>query len=177
MSKLVAYLFAGALLYQTFHWIEHGVQMYQHVLLSWPAAHSHGILFFLDFEWNHFVFNTGYLIVLIIVLYLLHRSFPSDSAKDSARIFLWIGVFLQGYHEIEHVIKIWQHITTSCEPCPGILGNFFDGVYVHFIFNTVVLILPAITFFAYGFPIYLMNVVQSLYQKGATNHPKIPPPL
>ncbi|MDP3734824.1 MAG: hypothetical protein Q8R39_00120 [bacterium] len=113
-------LFSLALLYQLFHWIEHVVQVYQHWLRGMPAAQSHGILFFLDFEWNHFVFNTGYFIALLVVLILIITKRQVFDIRASALWLLGIGTAIQGYHQIEHIVKISQHLARGCEPCPGI---------------------------------------------------------
>ena len=148
VSKSVIYIFIASLLYQVFHWIEHLAQVWQHWILSIPASASHGILFFFDFEWNHFTFNTLYLVGLLTVFIKL---IPLRKSHALAFFMLLIGIIVQGYHEVEHVAKIIQHITRNCEPCPGILGNFLDGVYFHFALNTTVLLFPLIAFFAYGF--------------------------
>ncbi|MEK7560408.1 MAG: hypothetical protein AAB539_00430 [Patescibacteria group bacterium] len=135
VSKFAAYLFAGALAYQILHWIEHIAQVYQHWWLGLPAKASHGILFFLDLEWNHFVFNTGYLLLLGAAWWLWRKNGLRSRLLDST-------VIIQSYHVFEHTVKIVQHVRTACEPCPGILGKYFDGVYLHFMFNTLVLLLP-----------------------------------
>ncbi|MEK9195496.1 MAG: hypothetical protein AAB975_03910, partial [Patescibacteria group bacterium] len=51
------------------------------------------------------------------------------------------------YHVIEHIIRVSMHVKTGCEPCPGILGKFVDGIYLHFTFNTIVFFLPLIAAF------------------------------
>ena len=142
-----SWFFVVALLYQLFHWIEHVAQVYQHWLLGLPAPKSHGILFFLDFEWNHFVFNTGYLLALVIILFWIIAKRAGHSNMRFTILLLLLGVLIQGYHEIEHIVKIYQHLTVACDSCPGILGKRLDGVYVHFTFNTLVLALPLSAFF------------------------------
>ena len=134
-------ILALALVIQGFHWIEHLAQVYQHWWLSLPIKESKGILFFLDLEWNHFVFNSVYFLLLVFVWFRIQKtSFPV------AMRFLIVGTLIQGYHVIEHTVRIWQHIQTACEPCKGILGWYVDGVYLHFIFNTLVFLLPLIAF-------------------------------
>ena len=144
--RWVVLLFALALIYQFFHWIEHLAQVYQHWLLKLPAAASHGVLFFLDFEWNHFVFNTGYFIALAVTLgyFLLKRR--TLAVRAGAIALLATGTLIQAYHQVEHTVKIAQHLALGCEPCPGILGKVLDGVYLHFTLNTIVLVLPLAAF-------------------------------
>lgn len=134
-------ILALALVIQGFHWIEHLAQVYQHGWLSLPIKESRGILFFLDLEWNHFVFNSAYLVLLVAAWFLLRRI----SSRVATR-FLVVGVFIQSYHLIEHIVRVQQHIQTACEPCKGILGWYVDGVYLHFTFNTLVLALPLVAF-------------------------------
>jgi hypothetical protein len=144
--RFVTVLFTFALLYQLFHWIEHAAQVYQHWFQALPAKDSHGILFFLDFEWNHFVFNTGYFVALLIVLVMLVARRHAFGIRASALWLIGIGTAIQGYHQIEHMVKIFQHLARGCEPCPGILGKVLDGVYLHFTLNTLVLLLPLAAF-------------------------------
>lgn len=134
-------ILALALAIQGFHWIEHFAQVYQHWWLSLPIKESKGILFFLDLEWNHFVFNFIYLLLLVAVWFLLRRK-----VSRTVIWFLATGTLIQGYHLIEHTVRIWQHIQTACEPCKGILGWYIDGVYLHFTFNTLVFVLPLAVF-------------------------------
>lgn len=134
-------ILALVLLIQGLHWVEHIAQVYQHWWLSLPIKESKGILFFLDLEWNHFVFNSVYLLLLVAVWFLIR--------KVSFRVAAWFlisGTLLQGYHVVEHIVRIWQHVQTACEPCKGILGWYIDGVYLHFAFNMFVLILPLAAF-------------------------------
>lgn len=141
MPSWTVYIFVVALVYQIFHLIEHLAQVYQHWVVGLPASKSHGIIFFLDFEWNHFIFNTLYLIGLLIILWVCVRT-RTNRVYPPGFYMLLSGTIVQGYHQIEHIVKIFQHLTVACEPCPGILGAYFDGVYLHFTLNAIVFILP-----------------------------------
>lgn len=146
-------VFAGALVYQIFHWIEHVAQVYQHWWLGISLLESHGILFFFDFEWNHFVFNSIYLLGLTIVFWRggLYKTSTFGGKEAIAVKIFFAGLILQLYHQVEHSVKIYQHISRGCEPCPGILGWYVDGIYLHFFFNTAVLISPLVAFFVLGY--------------------------
>ena len=137
-----------ALILQFFHYTEHVAQVYQHWLKGLPIKESGGILYFLNLEWNHLIFNDIYLILLILafVAYVsLIKKDPSlSSSLRSALFFIGATLVIQGYHVIEHIIRVGMHINTGCEPCPGILGKFVDGIYLHFTFNTIVFLLPLI---------------------------------
>ena len=61
------------------------------------------------------------------------------------------GVFIQGYHIIEHGFKIVQHIQTGIQGTPGILGPFFDLAILHYYLNVFQYIPITFVFFGYGF--------------------------
>lgn len=142
-------LFSFALIVQFFHYTEHVAQVYQHWWQGLPIKESEGILYFLNLEWNHLIFNGLYLALLsfVFIAYaiLLKKEGPLLLPSVKTALFL-IGIttIIQGYHVIEHVVRIGMHIKTGCEPCPGILGKFADGIYIHFTFNTAVFFLPLI---------------------------------
>ena len=145
IGRTAILIYLGALLVQFFHWIEHIVQVYQHWWIGLSIKESQGILFFLDLEWNHLIFNALYFILLIIV-WQKTRHLASFGKDNVAKYALGGGLLLQGYHVIEHMIRIVQYFQTGCTPCKGLLGWYIDGVYLHFIFNTFVLVLPLIAF-------------------------------
>ena len=133
--------------------VEHVAQVYQHAVLGLSIAASHGILFFLDLEWNHMIFNALYF-VLLAVVFVKCRFYETHGAvgeKPLACIAFYAGFLIQGYHVIEHSVRMVQFFQRGCTPCPGILGYLFDGVYLHAAFNTLVYVLPLIAFLSYGF--------------------------
>jgi len=142
-----AYVFAVTLAVQSFHMLEHVVQVLQafvfHIL---PA---HGILgSIFDLEWVHFFYNTDLYLFLIlgaVVLVLERRPRPRAGWR-------WLGASLafQTYHEIEHIVKIAQHISTGIDPAPGILGHFINLIWLHFTFNLIITSLVAIAFVKLG---------------------------
>ena len=144
-KKFTLLIFLGALAIQFFHWIEHIAQVYQHMWLALSIKESRGILFFLDLEWNHLIFNALYLVLLIIV-WQRARGSAHFGGNNLAKYTLGGGMLIQGYHTIEHIVRIAQYFRTGCAPCKGILGWYIDGVYLHFTFNTFVLVLPLIAF-------------------------------
>src|SRR5205085_5049059 len=64
---------------------------------------------------------------------------------------LVVAMLLQSYHVLEHVFKIVQFIDTGRNGTPGILGNAFDLVWLHFTFNTITLLPLIAAFFLGGF--------------------------
>lgn len=141
--------------YQIFHHVEHVVQVYQYGILGLPAQEAAGILWFFDIEWNHFIFNVGYFFGLLILTFLFIKLLrKTNELHHFQNIFLIGGlIIIQGWHLIEHSVKMVRHITLGCEPCPGILDSLFgfNLIYLHFTFNTLVLLFPLTMFFWFGF--------------------------
>ncbi|MEM0506982.1 MAG: hypothetical protein QXW58_06985 [Thermosphaera sp.] len=121
---------------QTLHMIEHSVQMYQHVVLGLPTKLANGLLFFLDLEWNHFIFNTLYLAFLSIILVRMRlwSLVRIDKEAIIPNIFI-TGFTIQSYHVVEHTYRMYEFLTTGCTPCTGMLGRFFNMVHFHFFLN------------------------------------------
>jgi len=143
-----------ALTYQFLHLLEHLFIFYQHWWLGISRLGAHGLLFFLDFEWSHFAFNSMYFLTLVVIFWA--AGFYRRDTFIKHKIIFFFVIFctlLQGYHAIEHTVRIFQHIQTSCEPCTGILLSYFDfdDIYLHTFFNTTAFILPTIIFFSAGF--------------------------
>lgn len=150
-NRIACSLLSFALIVQFFHYTEHLVQVYQHWWQGLPIKESGGILYFLNLEWNHLIFNGTYLALLglAFIAYVIIKK-GSSSLLSSFRVTLFltgITILIQGYHVIEHVVRVNMHIKTGCEPCPGILGKVVDGIYLHFTFNTIVFFLPLIAAF------------------------------
>jgi hypothetical protein len=55
----------------------------------------------------------------------------------------------QSYHSVEHVMKIAQFLETGRNGTPGILGEWFPVVWLHFWINTA-LLAPLVTVFWKG---------------------------
>ncbi|MEM3119566.1 MAG: hypothetical protein QXZ57_01380 [Nitrososphaerota archaeon] len=147
-----------AFITQTLHMIEHSAQMYQHVVLGLPAKLSNGLLFFLDLEWNHFLFNTLYLTFLIIIFARLKPWLTTGlSEKEMLPILFTTGLFIQSYHVLEHTYRMYEFLTIGCTPCSGILGRFFDMVHFHFFLNLAAYPLIAALFVKAGGLRQLLN--------------------
>lgn len=160
-GRTTVFVFTAALVAQTFHMVEHVAQIYQHAILGLSVRDSHGILFFLDLEWNHFVFNSLYFGLLAFVFFqckFYRTNGPAGEKRFACYAFL-AGLSIQSYHVFEHSVRIIQFLQTGCTPCPGILGRFFDGVYLHGMFNTVVYVLPLLAFISYGFHWKALRVI------------------
>jgi hypothetical protein len=177
VSSETVWAFTIALVAQTFHMVEHVAQVYEHAVLGWTIGASHGIIFFLDFEWNHFLFNTTYFIALLFV-FVSCGFYSSKGLASQNKLALYafnIGLLIQGYHVIEHSVRMIQYFQTGCTPCKGILGQYFDGIYLHALINTLVYVLPLLAFFLYGFLGRVMSIVRRSKTRVGVPNLSVPP--
>jgi len=137
-DRVLTTTLATAFIVQSLHMLEHSVQMYQHVVLGLPTKLSNGLLFFLDLEWNHFLFNSLFLVFFIIVVFRLRRYIERGLLKGGLLYHLIIaGVCTQLFHVIEHSYRMYQFIMTGCTPCTGLLGQSLNMVHYHFVLNLI----------------------------------------
>jgi hypothetical protein len=171
LSRLAVFTFLGAFIYQAGHHIEHVAQAYQYRILGMPSSESHGILWFFNLEWNHFIFNLGYYIVLVAIAMSLIGLIQKEKMKFRFIHLLMIGMLLvpQGWHVFEHSVRITRHVQLGCEPCPGVLDEMFglNLLLLHFWFNTIVTVLPLVVFLWYGFDIRITQYVRPLFKRRA----------
>ncbi|KAF6245476.1 hypothetical protein [Nitrosopumilus sp. b2] len=153
ISQKIVIVFVSALALQTFHMLEHLVQLHQHAILGWSIKDSSGIVGALNLEEIHWVYNLAYFVLLGIVFKdcsFFRLQDRMDGQKVAVLLF-GIAFFLQGYHLVEHTVRMIQHFITGCSPCVGVLGVYVDGVYLHFILNFLVFTYPFGAFFVFGF--------------------------
>ena len=141
------------LLYQIVHHFEHIAQIFQYWYLGLTASSSKGVLFFLDLEWNHFIFDTGYFLMMTIAAIVFMVNWRQAGHRLHAfGISLFAAAILtQGWHAVEHIIRVTRHIEEGCNPCRGIVDATF-GVHLiplHFWYNVFALTLPLMAFFYY----------------------------
>lgn len=126
----------------TAHLMEHVLQMLQFYV--WHVKPWGLVGQIADREWLHVWYNLpSYLIVLGIYLAIrkhIPDFYQTDKSVKALTIFLWV----QGYHLLEHIVKIYQYFTTGIEPAPGILGNIMALVPLHFTLVIVTYILTLI---------------------------------
>lgn len=136
-DRLARYAQAGlaaALIVQAAHVVEHVAQVVQKFVLGYKVAQGFlGAIF--DLEWVHFTFNTSLEIALLIVFFWWRRSHPGR-----VPLILTIGIWFQGYHAFEHIVKMYQYYALGITVGPkGILGYIFPLIWLHFFLNLITL--------------------------------------
>ena len=125
-------LLTFVLIVQSAHMVEHVAQVIQKFMLGWTEAHGLlGAIF--DLEWVHFIYNGGLEAALVITLAWIVRSGQPAPAGLRAVV----GV--QGYHVIEHTVKMFHHVFHGVAAPKGLLGLFIPVIWLHFWFNLTVL--------------------------------------
>lgn len=134
----------GSLLVQSFHMVEHVLQILQKYYWMVPPHGLLGETF--DREWVHMAYNSTLEATLLVMLlgYGLWSSgalakFPGG--RKWGLYTFWALVTFQGYHVVEHIVKMYQYISTGRPDTPGLLGQFFPPILVHFTINLAVLAL------------------------------------
>ena len=154
-SPALAISFIGVLLVQGAHEIELVFRVVQHAVLDIPEAK--GLLGqFFELEPLHLAYNLPFLLLLLLVYRLSGAHRPDLWTRGmTAWWLLNIAVFIQCYHVAEHLFKIGQFIDTGRDGTPGILGNAFDLIWLHFALNTVAYLPAAAAFWVGGFQRHL----------------------
>lgn len=132
-------LLAIAVIMQSYHMVEHVAQYIQYQFYG--IARPHGIIEQFDTEEIHLIFA----IFFFILLFTIAHGYYPKKIPITLHMFR-AGVGMQGYHMVEHIVRVIEHNTTGCEYCAGILGMFFNNIPLHFVMNWAVLIIPLITF-------------------------------
>ena len=137
-------LFAGVVLVQGVHVVEHVIQLVQVYVLGVPDDDALGLLgavfqFQGTEEWLHLVFNVSYLLALYLLLVPLWRLVPERIPAWAFWSFLIWSVGLESWHVIEHLVIIANVLRNHGCPCPGI-GDRALGItdtVLHFGYNAV----------------------------------------
>jgi hypothetical protein len=137
-------LFAGVVLVQGVHVVEHIIQLIQVFVYGVPDDDALGLLgevfaFQGTEEWLHLGFNVAYLAALYLLLIPLWRMAPDRLPAWALWSFVIWSVGLESWHVVEHVVIITNVIRNHGCPCPGI-GDRALGItdtVLHFGYNAV----------------------------------------
>lgn len=142
-------MFTTAILVQVFHQAEHVAQVFQAKLFNRQQAHGLAGAA-LDNEWVHLGYNTVLTLALLAILVGYGRA---GLAAWGRRAPLALGVLLTGVgiqliHQTDHLVKVYQYVTTGAEPAPGFLGDRLDLIWLHFGINLAVTVALVVAYVA-----------------------------
>lgn len=132
----LAVLALGGFAVQSFHMVEHVVQVWQ-VQVAEAEVRSGLVGARADVEWVHWIFNV-LVLGFLLQLWRLGRSGGWLDGHRGAAPWMLAAVALQGAHLVEHTAKLAQHLSLRIDPAPGIVGRAVDLVWLHFAVNTAV---------------------------------------
>lgn len=147
----IALLFLEMMLLQGFHEIEHIVQVFQRSVLGiGTGAGVLGSVF--DVEPVHLIYNLAFLLLLGAV-YVGCRRDRSAIPRNAVAVMqlLTVSFFFQGFHTVEHVVKMAQFFQTGLNGTPGIFGYWIPVVFLHLGYNTMLYVPVVLAFFIGGF--------------------------
>jgi len=148
--------YAVVVLIQGIHVVEHIIQLVQVYLLGVPDERALGLLGFVfaiqrTEEWLHLAFNSAYLGGLAVIAVGLLRWRIARAAIPGALMiaFLFFGVWLEGWHVLEHLVIISHVVANNGCPCPGILDSQtgLSDTVLHFGYNAIAYAATALPFF------------------------------
>jgi hypothetical protein len=131
-------LLLGTVILQSFHMLEHVLQVTQ---IGLGIAPAHGLIGAFNLEWVHFLYNTTYFTLLLMLFVTLawNRVLPSCIPFRMPIFAALLSVVIgQGYHVMEHTVKLQQHLATGMQGTPGILGAHLNLAWFHFFLNLAV---------------------------------------
>jgi hypothetical protein len=138
--------YTAVVVIQGVHVAEHIIQLIQVFVLGVPDDQALGLLGYVfafqgTEEWLHIVFNVLYLTSLVVIAWGLLRSPPARSVIPWLAIlaFVFFGVWLEGWHVVEHVVIISNVVANNGCPCPGILDARLgvSDTVLHFGYNAI----------------------------------------
>jgi hypothetical protein len=136
--------YATVVVVQGGHVIEHIIQLIQVYVLGIPDDEALGLLGYVfafqgTEEWLHIVFNLLYWACLVIIAWRLIAERSPVVPRVALWAFLLFGVWLEGWHVIEHVVIISNVVANNGCPCPGILDSQLgvSDTVLHFGYNAI----------------------------------------
>lgn len=124
------------------HFSEHIAQLYQYLILGWPARKAGGFLGFYfpglaATEVLHTAYNSLQLTGLILLAY-------GFKGKGAARTWWLIALIMQTWHWLEHVFLQVQYLTGwylfNAVKQRSLLELFFPRLELHFVYNLLVIV-------------------------------------
>ncbi len=149
-ARYVVPLFVVGLAVQSFHLVEHALQVYRVHIDGVPS--KGGIVGpSVEAEWIHFVYNAAVLVGIAAVAAGRARGWRPRGEIRTGDALLGAAVALQSYHMVEHSVKLLQHLQGGAKVNPGLAGAHVDLVLLHFGINLAVYLAVAGAATSYAF--------------------------
>ena len=136
--------FAGVMLVQGVHVIEHIIQLIQVFILDVPKEDALGLLGYVyqfkgTEEFLHLGFNASYLLAIFLLIVPLKRRTPHPVPVWAFTTFAVGAVALESWHMVEHIVIITHALQNNGCPCPGIVdaATGIPDVVLHFFYNAI----------------------------------------
>ena len=159
-NPALAVAFLTALLVQGVHQAEHFVQLFQRFVLEVTVAN--GILgHYFNLDLLHFAYNLLFFWLLFLVYKLSGAQRPDLWPRGMTSWWLLsIALALQGYHLVEHVVRIWQVIDIGRAGSSG-----SSGFWMYFLLSTSTYLPVVAAFWLGGFHRHLAADLRSAWRE------------
>lgn len=135
--EVVAFALLLGLVVQGFHMLEHFIQVFR---VHADGVPSRGGIVgpAVDAEWIHFAYNGAVFLFLVTIVVARRRGWRPAGNVAVGDGLLVAAALVQGYHVVEHSVKVAQHVITGAKVNPGLLGQEVNLVWLHFAINLAV---------------------------------------
>ena len=151
-SVSVLPLVLAGLAVQTFHMAEHALQVFRVRIDQIPSRGGivgPGV----EAEWIHFLYNMVVFAAIFFVVIARAKGWEPRGQREVGDRLLVVGFLVQGYHAVEHSLKLVQHLVGGAKVNPGLAGEFVDLVLLHYSINLIVYLAVVGAALAYGGPL------------------------
>ena len=159
-NPALAIAFLTALLVQGIQQAEHIVQLFERFVLE--SSEVKGILgHYLDLDLLHFAYSLLFFWTLFLIYKLSNAHQPDRWERGMTSWWLLsIALALQGYHLVEHVIRVWQLIDFGRADSSAITGP-----WLYFILSTSTYVPVVVAFWLGGFHRHLAADLKSAWSQ------------
>ena len=143
------YFFSAVMLYGFLHAMEGAFSAY---LLFIGRAHVSLFPFIgTEFEWEHYVLNGLYLVMLFVLFSAIYRRRGAPVSSRGLMLVIGSVLLIQFLHFADSNVRMYQHIETGCVPCKGVLYALTGHYYIHPALAILIFMIPFFAYVRYGF--------------------------
>jgi hypothetical protein len=86
---------------------------------------------------------------------------------------LTVSFFFQGFHTVEHVVKLVRFLQSGLNGTPGIFGYWVPVVFLHLGCNTMLYVPVVLAFFVGGFHYSSARLIRSMVSGRRTTRTRL----